>query len=205
MSVKLFVYLLVLINPFSQVLYVWELMKQMSAREFASIYWKASLLSFGVFVFFVLTGDFIFVYVFQVRLDSFRIFGGLVILLVSFRYFSDGAGSALLFRGKAEDLAPQISMPFQVGPGTIWVCVLIGKSMTIPISIGCVAGAVLLNFVFVVLVDHIVSDLEGYQETLIGKYFGLLMRTNALFVGAIAVEMILTGIAGAFHSKPLIP
>ena len=48
MTVELLLYMLVMINPFSQVLYVWELMKQMSRGEFAATYGRASLLSFGV-------------------------------------------------------------------------------------------------------------------------------------------------------------
>ncbi len=205
MTLKLFLYLLVMVNPFSQVLYVWELMKQMTFNEFASTYWRAGLLSFGVFVFFALTGEFLFEEIFQVRLDAMRIFGGLVILLISFRYFTDGSGSNLLFRGKAEDLSPHISLPFQVGPGTIWVSILIGQSQTVPFALLTLASVVFLNFCLVVIVHYFVQDLERYRETMISKYFGILMRTNALFVGAIAVEMILTGIQGTLESRAILP
>ena len=205
MTGKLLVYMLVMVNPFSQVLYVWELTKELSWVEFASMYSRASLLSFGVFVLFAITGEFVFVRIFQVRLDAFRIFGGLIILVVAFRYFTEGSGSNLLFRGKAVDLAPDISLPFMVGPGTIWVSILIGKNLYLPLALAGIAAIMALNFVFVVVVKYFISELEGYRETLVGKYFAILMRTNALFVGAIAVEMILTGIEGAFRVHSSLP
>ncbi len=194
-----------MINPYSQVLFVWELMRQIEYREFAATYWRASLLSFGVYLFFAVTGEFLFERIFQVRLDAFRIFGGLLILMIAFRYFSEGAGSNLLFRGKAEDLAPHISLPFMVGPGTIWVSIQIGQNLSLVLGIVGIALILLLNLCFVLLIHRFIFKLEGYKETLLGKYIGILMRVNALFVGAIAVEMILTGIEGIMEHRALLP
>lgn len=205
MTLELLVYMLVMINPFSQVLYLWDLLQRLERREFASTYGRASLLSLGVFVFFALTGDFLFQEVFQVRLDAFRIFGGLVILLVAYRSLREGAGSSLLIEGKAKDLAPQISLPFIVGPGTIWVSVRIGREMGPLLGPGSLAAVLMVNFVFVVMMHRFISHLEAYQETLVGQYFNLLMRTNALFIGAIAVEMVLSGIEGAFKTRSFLP
>lgn len=205
MALKLLIYMLIMVNPFSQVLYVWELMREMSFKEFVSVYWRATALSLGVFVLFALLGEWLFESVFQVRLEAFRIFGGLLILAVAYRYFTAGAGSNMLFRGKAEDLAPDISLPFMVGPGTLWVSILIGKSLPVLLGLGIIAAVIVGNFLFVIFIQRLVSDLEGYRETMVGKYFSVLMRTNALFVGAIAVEMIITGIEGAFESRALLP
>lgn len=187
-------YLLVLINPFAQVLYMWEVMQNMSWRQFSGTYFRASVLSFGVFAFFAVTGDFLFKTVFHVQLDTFEIFGGLIILLIALRYFTEGAGSNLLFRGEATDLAPSISLPFMVGPGTIWLSVVIGRHANPILALLGIAAIMLINFVLVAAAHRLVAELEGRKETMAGKYFAILMRTNALFVGAVSVEMIVSGI-----------
>jgi multiple antibiotic resistance protein len=202
--VELFIYFLVILNPFSQVLVLWDLMKEYDWKTFASIYGKATLLSYLVFVLFAVTGEMLFVKVFLVRLDSFRIFGGLIILYISFRYITSGPGSNMLFKGNISDLAPQISLPFIVGPATLWISILIGKAYSIPIGLAGLAAVMLINFLGVVVVHVFINELEGYKETLVGKYFSILMRINALFIGAIGVEMILTGIEGAIHSGELV-
>jgi multiple antibiotic resistance protein len=202
---KLLVYLLVMINPFAQLLYLWDLLQRMRRKDFASAYWRASLLSLGVFLLFATTGDFLFVRVFQVRLDAFRIFGGLVMLLVAYRSLREGAGSNLLTDGKSRELAPQLALPFLVGPGTIWVSIRLGQELPPLFLILGMLGVLFLNFAFVVTIHRFVSKLEGYRETLAGQYLNLLMRTNALFVGAIAVEMILSGVEGAYKTRGFMP
>lgn len=196
MDFRLAAYFFVILNPFSQVLFLWELMKSMTWREFASVYGRASLLSFGVYALFALTGEFAFVGLFQVRIEAFRIFGGLIVFLVSLRYFTGDGGANQFFRGDPSDLATRISIPFMVGPATIWVSILTGRSLPVPLDVLQIAAVMALNFVIVCLAYRVVSHLETKRETLVGAYFTILMRTNALFIGAIGIEMILAGIEG---------
>ncbi len=170
----------------------------MKPPEFARVHFRASLLSFGVLALFVVAGDFILKDVFQVRLESLQIFGGLVILYIAYRYVAVGPGSNRLFRGEITDLAPNISLPYMVGPGTIWMSILIGRNFHWWVGLPMVAGVLALNLVFVVLVQRRYGRFAAHRETLVGKYFAILMRTNALFIGAIAMEMILTGLQAAF-------
>lgn len=185
-----------------RILYLWEVMKETSSREFAKNHGLASLLSFGVFALFAATGEFLFVTLFQVRLDAFRIFGGLLILLVAIRYFTHGPGANILFRGKATDLAPEISLPYLVGPGTIWVSVLIGKDTMLLTGLAGIALVLAVNWIAVCAVHPFMSHFASKGQTVLGKYFAILMRTNALFVGAIAVEMIVSGLQGALSTGP---
>jgi len=197
--VQLFTFMLIILNPFAQVLYLSELMREMSCRDFATVHIRASLLSFGVFALFVLFGDMLLHNVFQVRLASLQIFGGMIILYVAYRYFAAGPGSNLLFRGNITDLAPSISLPYMIGPGTIWTSILIGREFTWWVALLMVAGVLAINMAFVIIVQIVFDKLQSRRETLIGKYFAILMRTNALFIGAIAVEMILRGLDQVFN------
>jgi small neutral amino acid transporter SnatA (MarC family) len=195
---RLFLFMLVILNPFAQVLYLGELMRAMETRPFAAVHLRASLLSYGVFALFALAGDFLLNDVFQVRLASLQIFGGLVILYIAYRYVAFGAGSNLLFRGDIKDLAPNISLPYMVGPGTIWISILLGRQFPWWEALAMIGGVLLINMVFVVFVQWLFGRLATHKETLLGKYFAILMRTNALFIGAISMEMILRGLQEAF-------
>jgi multiple antibiotic resistance protein len=196
MDLRLAAYFFVILNPFSQVLFLWGLMTSMSWREFAGIYARASLLSFGVYALFALTGDMLFREVFQVRVDAFRIFGGLIVFIISLRYFTQGGGSAQFFQGKATELATSISIPFMVGPATIWVSMEIGRTLAAPMDVLLIGAVLAVNFVIVTVAQRFLSRMESNRESLVGAYFTILMRTNALFIGAIGIEMILAGLAG---------
>lgn len=184
----------VLLNPFSQILYFAELMSSMKLREFSAVYFRASLLSLGIYILFAWTGDFAFREVFQIRADAFQIFGGLIMLVLAYRYITEGSGSNVLFKGRPEDLALKMSLPFMVGPGTIWVSILIGRNLPMLHSAGVLTGVLAANFAGMVLAQSVYTNLERHRETMVGKYVAILMRTNALFIGAIGTEMILAGL-----------
>lgn len=204
---QLFLYMLVIINPFAQVLYLNDLMHRLSFREFAKVHLQASLLSFGVFTVFVLTGDFVLREVFQVRPAALQIFGGLVILFIAYRYVTVGSGSNTLFRGDLRHFAPRISLPYMVGPGTIWASILIGQQMHPGVGLSLILLVLAINMGFVVGVQAVLDRLATQKETIVGQYFAILMRTNALFIGAIGVEMIITGFQSAVFSAdpPAVP
>lgn len=195
---KLFISMLVILNPFSQVLYLMELIRELPPKDFAGVHFRATALSYGVFLLFAFVGELLLEKVFQVRLASLEIFGGLVILFIAYRYIAEGPGSNVLFRGNIADLAHNISLPYMVGPGTIWVSILIGRQYSAVIAVAIIAGVLAINMAFVFLAYTAFHAFQSRRETLAGKYFAILMRTNALFIGAIAVEMIIQGIETAF-------
>ena len=190
--------MLVIINPFAQVLYLADLMNELSFRDFVRVHLRASLLSLGIFLIFTLFGQMLLQHVFQVQLASLQVFGGIIMLFIAFRYISQGAGSNLLFRGDISELAPQISLPYMVGPGTIWISILLGEIYEPYISVGIIFAVLGISFLFVILICLIFERVTGRRETRLGKYFAILMRTNALFIGAIAMEMVVTGLKASF-------
>lgn len=195
---RLLVYMLVIINPFAQVLYLSDLMHRLSFREFFRVHLHASLLSLGVFTIFVLLGDILLTDVFQVRLAALQIFGGLIILFIAYRYVAIGSGSNLLFKGDIRHFAPRISLPYMVGPGTIWASILLGRDTHAGLALLGIAGVLTINMAFVVGVQALTNRLATHKESILGQYFAILMRTNALFIGAIGVEMIIGGLQTAF-------
>lgn len=164
---RLAAYFLVILNPFSQVLFLWDLMRSYSSREFVWVYGRASLLSLGVYALFALTGEFLFVEVFQVRIDAFRIFGGLIVFIISLRYFTQGGGAAQFFRGKATEIASSISIPFMVGPATIWVSILIGRSLPTPLDLFTITAVLVINFAIACVAKLFVAKLDDSRDSLL--------------------------------------
>jgi multiple antibiotic resistance protein len=200
----LFLLMLVILNPFSQILYLKELMDDLTFGEFVSVHFKASVLSWGVFALFALVGDFLLHRVFQVHLEALQIFGGLVLMFIAYQYITVGPGSNLLFRGKIADLAPAISLPYMVGAGTLWVSIEMSNAYGPLMTFALVAGVLVINTAIVLVAKAGFHALAERGETILGKYMAILMRTMALFIGAVAVEMIINGIR-ALITTPLEP
>ena len=195
---KLFLLMLILLNPFSQALYLRELFDRLNFRTFLGVHFKASLYSFIIFVVFALFGEPLLDQVFQVRLGSLRVFGGLINIYVSYRFITVGEGSTVLFRGNISDLSPNITLPYMVGPGMLWVSILMGRLYPAPVAFAMIFGVLAVNMAFVMAAYALFQTGESGRETRLAKYFGVLMRMMALFVGAIGVEMIVGGIQELF-------
>ncbi len=192
---KELILLLVMLNPFAQVLYLFELMDKLKPGEFFKMHLKATLISFIIFVIFALIGEkYIMKEIFQVRLASLQIFGGIIILFIAFKYIIEGSGSNVLFRGDITDLAPNIALPYMIGPGTVWVSILIGRKFSFHFTVGIIFTVLFINFIFLMVYHQIHFRISNRKEQVVGKYFAILMRINALFIGAIAIEMMISGI-----------
>tara|TARA_R110001592_G_scaffold176163_1_gene415654 strand:- start:487 stop:825 length:339 start_codon:yes stop_codon:yes gene_type:complete len=100
-------------------------------------------------VVFTLFGEPLLDQVFQVRLGSLRVFGGLFNIYVAYRFITVGEGSTVLFRGDISDLAPNITLPYMVGPGMLWVSILMGQLYPAPMASGLILGVLATNMAFI--------------------------------------------------------
>lgn len=186
--------MLVIINPFAQMLYLSNLMNQVSTREFGAIFLQGSLLTLTICLLCAFLGEFILFKMFQVSLPAMRIFGGLVNLTLSYSYVMKGPEGIKLFHGDITQLAQQIALPVMVGAGVVWVSMRIGQTHTPPATVLIIASALLINGLMVLGYQAIFNNVHGRIEMLLVKYFGVAMRFNALLIGAVSIEMILGGI-----------
>lgn len=199
---ELFLLMLIILNPFSQVLYLRELFDRLAFSDFFSTHFRATAISFSILAVFALVGEPILKEVFQVSLGSLRVFGGIVNLYVAYRFIAVGEGSTLLFRGDIKDLAPNITLPYMIGPGVLWVAILMGRSHGAVLASGLIAGVLALNMGVVLVAYRLFRSAGTVRETRFAKYFAVLMRIMALFVGAIGVEMIFGGVMDLIESRP---
>lgn len=190
---NLFILLLIILNPFSQALFLRELFERLSFRDFAYVHARATLYSFMILGTFAFIGEPILQHVFQVRIESLQVFGGLVNLWVAYRFITAGEGSTMLFRGEIAELAPNITLPYMVGAGGLWISILIGRSHDLLVACLMIAGVLVINFLFMLFCHKVFSDRGHRTAVTISKGFAMLMRVMALFIGAIGVEMIFSG------------
>jgi len=200
---KLFLFMLILINPFSQMLFLRELYGKLEFKVFLSVQLKATFYAFLIFITFAVVGQPILTNFFQVRIESLRIFGGLVNLYIAYRYVAVGEGSVVLFKDNLSELAPNITLPYMVGPGLIWTSILIGETYPVYMACGIIVGVLAINTAFCVMGYRVFGTLDGSRETLFAKELGMLTRIMALFIGAIGVEMLLGGLEDFYRNSML--
>ncbi len=191
---KSFSFFFVLLNPFLMMLYLLDLMRKMDGRMFRVVLYRASLISFGVFSVFVLAGDAVFRDLLQVRFASFQIFGGLLFLLIGFRFFTQGPNAVEQLRGEPRHVAGSIALPFMIGPGTISASILAGAEMPAPLAVASVASAMLAVIIGLTVLKLVHDRVRNRYNELVERYIELTGRVSALLIGTIAIEMILQGI-----------
>ncbi len=186
--------LLVLLNPFLVIVYLIDVVQKLDQHQFQRVLIRAGLISSITFCCFAILGDTIFSNVFQVEFASFQIFGGVIFLLIGVQFVFKGPTALELLRGESKHIAGAIAMPVLIGPGTISASVVIGKRNDILFSCAAIFLAVFLCLVTIVILKYAHDKVRTKNEKLIQRYFDLAGRITALFVGSVAIEMIMQGI-----------
>lgn len=186
--------LLVLLNPFLVIIYLIDVVQKVELKKFIKVLLRAALISIIVFCFFALLGDKIFQDFVQAEFASFQIFGGIIFLLIGIKFVFKGPNAIEILRGDSENLASAIAMPILIGPGTISYSILIGKRLApIPACLAIIFS-VAVSAIIMILLKMTHDYVKPRHEILIQKYIDITGRITALFVGTIALDMIMQGI-----------
>lgn len=198
---SLLVAFLAVLNPFALFIYLQPVMEELDHRRFLHVLFRASMISFFVYCFFALSGIFIFEYIFHVHFESFRIFGGLVVFSFAYLLIIKGQTALLHMKEDLDDLASEIALPFMVGAATISIVVMIGNSSKPYISVIAILFVMAVNFLIVVTLKAIRDRISRTRfKIAFDKNMGIILRLNAFFVGAIGVNMVITGINNLYFS-----
>ena len=186
-----------LLNPFLMSIYMMGFIRHSETKAFNKGLVQGSLIAYVVFMLFAWGGEAIFSTYLNVRFESFQIFGGLIFLVIGYRFVFQGADTIGEMRdGVPENLATTIAMPFMIGPGTIGAAVVTG--MSLPIG----AAAIVIAFTLfvccsVLIIMKLSHDHLRYSHAkYINHYFDIVGRLSALLIGTIAIDMIVTGVTG---------
>jgi multiple antibiotic resistance protein len=155
---------------------------------------RASFISLVIFVFFAWSGEYIFTEIIQIRFDAFRIFGGIVFFVIAVMYIVHGRKAIIELEENLHDLASTIALPFMVGAGTISYSVIIGHKF-MPIRASLMLFAIMAITVVCILgLLSLRGVLVSRLKVAFDKVMNISMRLMGFFVGAIGVDMIITGI-----------
>ena len=186
--------LLVLLNPFLVIVYLTDVVQKLERARFKQVLLGSGLIASTVFCCFAILGDMIFSSFMQAEFASFQIFGGIVFLLIGIQFVFRGPTAIEFLRGDSANLAGSIAMPILIGPGTISASVVIGKRLEPLSACAAIVLAVIACLVVMMLLKSVHDFVRERRESLIQRYIEVAGRITALFVGTVAIEMILQGI-----------
>jgi multiple antibiotic resistance protein len=192
---------LVMLNPFALFLYLEPVRKDLEHKAFIKVLSKASLISFFTFLLFFLVGEFILNKIFQINFESFRIFGGIVIFSFAYYFIVKGQKALVMMKENLDDLASEIALPFMVGAGTISLSILLSQTYSVLVGTIALTIIVSLNLFFLILLTKIRSIIDAKKfKIAFDKNMEVILRLNGFFIGAIGINMILTGFINLFMS-----
>ena len=187
---------LVMLNPFALFLYLRPVMNDLSDTDFRAVFLKASTISFSIFLVFLLLGDVVFEQIFRINFESFRIFGGIVLFSFAYIFIVQGKKAFIQIKGDLHDIASEIALPFMVGAGTISLTILMSQQLRLWQGALSLFLIMLVNFVMIMGLKQLRSGTRSRKvQMAFDKNMELLLRINGFFVGAIGIDMVVTGIS----------
>ncbi|HBY7915416.1 MarC family protein [Acinetobacter baumannii] len=192
--ISTFILFFSLLNPFLMSIYMIGLIRHTETKVFNKALIQGGLIAYVVFLIFAWGGEAIFNRYLNVRFESFLIFGGLIFLVIGYRYVFQGADTIGEMRGAPEHLAGTVAMPFMIGPGTISAAVVTGMSMSILEAAIVIALVLFLSCSVLIVMKFSHDHLRYSHAKYIDRYFDIVGRLAALVIGTIAVDMIVNGV-----------
>lgn len=176
--------LFIVVDPAGLVPVVIALTKDMKPEEQRATFRVALLIGIALLVVFAVAGEEL-LYLFGITIYSFMIAGGILLMILAMQIIFRG-GLPVQYSASDIGVVP-IAFPLLVGPGAITTTIVSFQAYGIIVtllSIGIVMG---LTWVLLMNLDRVNSFL-GKRGTIV------LSTLMAIFIAAIAVQFILTGV-----------
>jgi multiple antibiotic resistance protein len=174
-------------------------MLELDHKEFKKVLFKASLISFLIYLVFFLFGDLLFTKVLQINFEAFRIFGGIVLFSFAYFYIVKGQKALLKMKENLDDLANEIALPFMVGAGTISLAILMKEQLDYTWGIITLALSMVVCYIVVMALKFVRDKLKKEKfRVAFDKNMEIMVRLNGFFVGAIGINMMNTGIQNLY-------
>jgi len=166
------------------------LCKEYSGKELLQIVVRSNAIALLILSIFSFAGYWILKEFFHISIYSLRIAGGIVLAKIGFDYLDKGA-TFVVKRTKSllEISAVPIATPLIAGPAAIATVVTISVESGVLASVIALSVGILINFLLMIFA-LVFSKRIG--ETLII----VLIRILGLFIMALGVEMLLSGVVG---------
>lgn len=198
---KLLVGVFSIANPIAAIPIYLEISENQTKKEKKRIVLIASLSVFLILISSLLVGDSILQF-FGITLNSFRIAGGIMIILIALRMLKGGEhGSKHTIKHEAEYYFDKsiavipLTMPLMVGPGAIST-IIIYSQKNIDWDHFIIIGVVIITVTLIIFVSLYFAD---FIYRLLGKTgLNILTRIMSIFLTAIGVEFIMSSLKDLF-------
>ncbi|MEA1986066.1 MAG: MarC family protein [Candidatus Marinimicrobia bacterium] len=192
--IKSMLLILIILNPFLLIIYLIDIIKKQTVREFSIVIFRAGIISCFVFIIFAILGEYIFNNILQTHFYSFQIFGGITLLIIALQFVFKGQAAINGLRGESKYVTGAIAMPIMIGPGTISASIIIGNRLEYKLAILSISIAVLFTVIILVLLKYVHDIVKRKKAYLIDGYIETAGRITALIIGTYAIEMIVRGL-----------
>ncbi len=188
---------LIFMNPVALFLYLLPLKKESDLPHFANIVARATLIAAVIYIIFAVSGERFF-QLLNVNFEAFRIFGGMVVASLSLIFIIKGKKSFITTRGELNKIAAEIALPFMVGAGSITLSIIIGRKLGAAQASFAICVVMLLTFIIIVALAAIRSSFKPTFQAVFDQNAEILLRINSFIIGAIGVDLIVTGFKNLF-------
>lgn len=183
---------LVILNPFALCLYLSGVIEDLGRGAFFRVVIQASLISAAAFTVFAIFGEQV-LWALGIQAGALRLFGGLIFLIIAYKYVSQGHKAAEMLRGSLDELPSAIAVPFMIGAGTITQAILIGKQFEPIMAAGILFSATGVSLCIIGAYYLARLRIRHRYERLFDRYIDLMARLNGLVIGAFSVDMVFGG------------
>ena len=191
-------YLLVLLNPASKIMFLASYQPSLSRRENFELSWKSSGAALLILLVLAAVGDALLRRIFRVELYSLQVTGGLVVFMIGWLAIREGRFIALPKDGRKPDMTDislvPLAAPLIAGPGMIAAVIagtiqygIIHEALSLTLAIG-------INFflmVFAQKINHVLNRTH---------LLGPVIRLTGLVIAVTAMQMIFSGLKSAFQA-----
>ena len=190
-----------IVNPVSGVMAFISMTSHMSRADKIYIAKRSVLIACIIAITFSILGELI-LKLLQITADSLRVAGGVLLFLVAIDMLFARTTRESITSEELKDASQRenisvfpIAMPLLTGPGAITTIIVLIRTAENLDSKLLVVGAILLTFI----ITFLIFRFSDYFNRVVGMTGMLVMtRLMGLFLGAIAVDFIFTGIKGIF-------
>jgi multiple antibiotic resistance protein len=182
-------YFLALINPASKVLILSSAEPAYSRKQLFNISAKSTFIALVILLTLACAGYFVLKKIFHVEIYSLQVAGGIILFLIGLTAVRKGRFYEQDISGGEDISIVPLAAPLIAGPGTITAAISFSSTAGIETTVLSLTVAVMANFVIMLMSLWLGKILKKLH------LIGPLIRITGLVVAAVAVQMILTGLA----------
>ena len=196
--IAMFIFFFAVIDPIGTVPVFIAVTSQYDERQKRWIAVRATLISFGILIFFIVAGE-IILKAMNIPLAAFQIFGGIVLFLFALSMiFGDSKPEqeVELAKSGAETAIFPLAMPSIAGPGTILAAVLQTENAKYNLIEQVQTTAIILLVLLIAMV--LMLGASWIHRFIRDSGAAIISRIMGLIFGSVAVSNVLTGITVYF-------